>query len=85
MSLFRRRIKFDLVAVDGQITVSANDWIKIQFHLLEFQPASRVRLLGAPPDRIRVWAHGAVPEIAPGLLQRVEELAGTQLTLHPCR
>jgi hypothetical protein len=72
-------IAFDLVAVDGKFVVSENDWTAIRYWLLELQPVSRVRLVGDPPDRIRVWSYGDSVEVAPGLLARVAALVGTPL------
>lgn len=56
-------------------------WDKIRCHVLEFQPAKRVSLVGEPPTRIRVVSFGDRPDVAPGLLARVEELAGTPLRI----
>jgi hypothetical protein len=66
MAVSRNQIEFDLVAVDGEIVVSETDWTAIRYSLLEFQPASRVRLVGNPPDRISVWSYGDSVEVAPG-------------------
>jgi hypothetical protein len=72
---------FELVPADGALELDEDRWLKIQFQLLEFQPARRVWLVG-PPTRIRVEAPGE-PEIAPAILARVEELAGTAMRLEP--
>lgn len=49
------------------------------FLLSEFQPAKRVSVVGQPPTHLHVLAHGAVAEVAPGLLAQVEERAATTL------
>ena len=71
--------RFDLVADSGHLAFADRGWDKIRFHLLEFQPAKKVSLVGDPPSRIRVVSHGHEAEIPPALLARVEELAGTSL------
>lgn len=73
--------RFDLVAASGRFEFADRSWDKIRYHLLEFQPAKKVSLVGEPPSRIRVVAHGDQAEVAPALLARVEELAGTSLTV----
>ncbi|GEM_PF-5394677 len=73
--------RFDLVADSGHFQFADRGWDKIRFHLLEFQPAKKVILVGAPPSRIRVVSHGDQTEVAPALLARVEELAGTSLAV----
>ena len=71
--------RFDLVAERGQFEFSERGWDKVRFHLGEFQPATKVSLVGDPPSRIRVVADGDRADVAPALLARVEELAGTLL------
>ena len=73
--------RFDLVAASGHFQSADRGWDKIRYHLLEFQPARKVSLVGEPPSRIRVVSHGDQAEVAPALLARVEELAGTTLTV----
>ncbi len=73
--------RFDLVAASGHFEFADHGWDKIRYSLLEFQPAKKVSLVGEPPSRIRVVSHGDQAEVAPGLLARVEELAGTPLTV----
>lgn len=73
--------RFDLVAEGGHFEFADHGWDKIRFHLLEFQPAKRVRLVGEPPSRIRVVSYGDRPGVAPAVLARVEELAGTPLRI----
>ena len=73
--------RFDLVAERGQFEFVDRGWDKIRFQLLEFQPAKKVSLIGEPPSRIRVVSHGDRAEVAPALLARVEQLAGTSLTI----
>ncbi|MEV0789403.1 hypothetical protein [Kribbella sp. NPDC050459] len=74
--------EFDLVSAGGALRITDVAWTKIQFHLSEFQPAKSVRLIGDPPSAIRVLAFGGT-EVAPGLLAKIEELAGTSLQLIP--
>lgn len=69
---------FDLVPIDGDLRLTEGTFSKVRFHLSEFQPATRVRLMSEPP-RIRVRSQGRVVEIAPGLLAKVEELAEVRL------
>lgn len=69
---------FDLVPADGEMRLTDDALSKVRFHLSEFQPATKVDVMGDPP-RIRVRAQGKWAEIAPGLLARVEELAGVRL------
>lgn len=73
--------RFDLIADSGRFEFADHGWDKIRFHLLEFQPAKKVSLVGQPPSRIRVVSHGDHAEVAPALLARLEELAGTSLTI----
>lgn len=73
--------RLDLVAVDGRFDFADHGWDKIRWLLLEFQPAKKVSLVGEPPTRIRVLSHGDQVDIAPALLARVEELAGTALAV----
>jgi hypothetical protein len=73
--------EFDLVAFEGHLQFTAEGWDKARFHLLEFQPAKSATLEGDPPSRIHVLAYGELAEIAPGLLARIEELAGACLRI----
>ena len=73
--------RFDLVAASGHFEFADRGWDKIRHILLEFQPAKNVILVGEPPSRIRVVSHGDQAELAPALLARVEELAGTSLNV----
>ncbi|WP_134738781.1 hypothetical protein [Nocardioides sp. 503] len=76
--------RFDLVADSGHFHFADRGWDKVRFILSEFQPARKVSLMGNPPSRIRVVAVGDGPvEIAPAVLARVEELAGTSLAVEP--
>lgn len=75
---------FDLVPVDGEMRLTDEAFKKVRFHLSEFQPATRVRVMSDPP-RIRVRAQGRWVEVAPALLARVEELAGVSLEQVPVR
>lgn len=70
--------EFDLIASPGQ-TLSLEKWQSVEYFLLEFQPARRVRPAGDPPTAIHVEAVGTPCDIAPGLLAKVEELVGCQL------
>ncbi|GAA3813818.1 hypothetical protein [Cellulomonas soli] len=74
---------FELVPVNGRLKFTDATWDKALVHLLEFQPAKRVVLVGEPPSAIRVTAYGdgCVPEIAPAILARLSELAGVELRL----
>ena len=69
----------DLAAETEGLHFMEGGWDRARFQLLELQPAKRVSLVGDPPSRIRVLARGDRVGIAPGLLARVEELAGTAL------
>jgi hypothetical protein len=70
---------FDLVPVDGELRLTDDAFRKVQWDLLESQPATRVRVMSDPP-RIRVRAQGrGWAEVAPAVLARVEELAGVRL------
>ena len=71
--------EFDLVAESGELRLVERGFERARFLLSEFQPATRVSLVGTPPARIRILAHGSATEIAPGLLADVEALAGTLL------
>ena len=73
--------RFDLVPDGGRFKFADGGWDKIRFHLLEFQPAKTVTLMGEPPSRIRVVSHGEQAEVGPALLARLEELAGTSLAV----
>ncbi len=74
---------FDLVAEDGELRFDESGLKRASFLLSEFQSATRVRLVGTPPTRIRVRAEGTAAEIAPGLLAEIEALAGTSLRYEP--
>lgn len=71
--------RFDLLPVDGEFKFAQRGTERIRFLLSELQPARKVRFEGDPPTRIHVVALGEPADIAPGLLSRVEELAGTGL------
>jgi hypothetical protein len=71
--------EFDLVAESGELRFVERGFERAKFLLSEFQPATRVSLVGTPPARIRILAQGSATEIAPGLLADVEALAGTPL------
>jgi hypothetical protein len=73
---------FELVPVaDGSI-ISEEKWTHIQHLLLHMQPAKSVSLVGDPPRAIRVLCYGGT-EVAPGLLKKVSDLAGTSLRVVP--
>ena len=74
-----RAFEFDLVAEGKHLLFVERGWERARYLLLELQPAMHVRLVGDPPSRIRVLSHGDQPEVAPRLLARLEELAGTAL------
>lgn len=67
--------EFDLVA-DRPVVLSEQDFKRIQYLLLEFQPARRVRLVNESELRLRVLGFGG-PEVASGLLAEVETIAGS--------
>ena len=71
--------KFDLVPVSGALDLDKQTWERVQFNLYEFQPAKKVRLVAGLAPHIRVVAYGTQPDVAPGLLARLEELTGTAL------
>lgn len=69
--------EFELVPeADG--TISTEKWTQIQHALLHLQPAKTASLVGDPPRAIRVLGYGGTG-VAPGLLARMSELAGTPL------
>lgn len=70
---------FDLVPVGGRLHFSEHGWQTARHLLLDFQPAKRVVLVGDPPARIRVTAHGDPADVAPGLLSDLAGLAGAAL------
>jgi hypothetical protein len=70
--------EFYLVAEDGPI--NTEDWLKIQYRLLEFQPAKDAQLLGDPARAIQVLGFGGT-EVAPGQLAEIERLAGTRFRI----
>lgn len=76
-------LEFDLVA-GGPTVIGEQEFKQIEHLLLEFQPARRVRLLDGSPTRIRVVALGG-PEVAPGILARIEEVAGASFHLQVIR
>lgn len=67
--------EFDLVA-DRPVVLSEQDFKRIQHLLLEFQPARRVRLVNESAPRIRVVGFGG-PDVAAGILAKVETIAGS--------
>ena len=73
--------EFDLVAANGSLTITDENWLRIKTVLLEFQPARSVELRGDPPTRIHVVAYGSRVEVAGGILATVEELSGQRLRL----
>jgi hypothetical protein len=60
------------------MAVVGADEQRIALHLMQAQPAERVWLVGDPATAIRVRGSGS-PEVAPGILRRIEALAGTRL------
>jgi hypothetical protein len=74
--------EFDLVPDEVGATISTTHWSKIEYRLLEMQPAQSVQLVGEPPTAIRVLGYGGT-EVAPGVLEEVEQLAGTSLRVVP--
>lgn len=75
--------EFDLVA-DGPTVLSEQDFNGIRYLLLEFQPARRARLAEGSPTRIQVEGFGG-PEVAPGILARIEEIAGVSFHVEVVR
>ena len=75
--------EFDLVA-DGPTAIGEAEFKRIQYLLLEFQPARRVRLADGSPTRIQVVGFGG-PEVASGILAKVEEIAGASFHLEVVR
>lgn len=70
---------FDLVPKDGDLHLTDDAFRYVRWHLLESQPATKVKLMSDPP-RIRVRAQGrGWAEVAPAVLARVEALAGVRL------
>lgn len=75
--------EFDLVA-DGPTGLSEQTFNRIRYLLLEFQPARRVRLAEGTPTRIRVVGFGG-PEVAPGILAKIKQIAGVSFHLEVVR
>lgn len=75
---------FDLVPIDGDMRLSNDAFSKLRSLLLESQPATNVKVM-TDPLRIRVRAQGRFADVAPGVLARVEELAGVALQQVPVR
>jgi hypothetical protein len=73
---------FDLVPVDTADSLDLSRWSLVESCLGEFQPAQRIEPVGDPPRAIRVWSEGE-PEVAPGILRRVEWLVGVSLRIDP--
>lgn len=71
--------EFDLVSKQGDFRFVDRGFERVTYVLSEFQPATRVQLIGSPPSRIRVRAEGEPAEVAPGILKEVETLAGVPL------
>jgi hypothetical protein len=70
---------FDLVPEQGELRFVDRGFERASYLLREFQPATRVQLIGSPPSRIRVRAQGKPAEVAPGILAQVEALGGASL------
>lgn len=64
--------EFDLVPADPWMLLDEDRVFRMRFLLSEFQPAKRVALVGDPPTRLRVRAHGQAAEVAPALLAALE-------------
>lgn len=75
--------EFELVPVSDGAIIRTDAWVRIQHLLLEMQPTTAASLVGDPPHAIKILAHGGA-EIAPGLLKKVSDLAGTPLRMVPC-
>ena len=75
--------EFDLIA-DGPTAIGKEEFKRIQYLLLEFQPARTVRLAEGSPTRIQVVGFGA-SEVAPGILAKIEEIAGASFHLEVVR
>lgn len=71
--------EFDLVPEQGELQFDNRGFEKASYLLCEFQPATRVTLVGDPPSRVRVVAEGMPAAVAPGILAQVEALAGARL------
>lgn len=70
--------------MDGALRLTDEAFSKVKFLLLESQPATKVRVM-RDPVRIRVRAQGRWAEVAPGVLDTVQELAGMRLEQVPVR
>jgi hypothetical protein len=75
--------EFDLVA-DGPTSLGEQDFQRIQYLLLEFQPARRVLLADGSPVRFQVVGFGG-PDVAPGILAKIEEIAGASFHVEVVR
>ena len=64
--------------VEDDAGISGEGWAPVHYLLLEFQPAKTATLIGDPPRTIRVLGYGGT-EVAPRLLQKISEAAGTPL------
>ena len=67
--------EFDLISELGELGFVDHGFERAAYLLREFQPATRVRLIGSPPSRMGVRAQGEPSEVAPGILAEVEMLA----------
>ena len=64
--------EFDLISEHGEFGFVDHGFERAAYLLREFQPATRVRLIGSPPSRMAVGAQGEPSEVAPGILAEVE-------------
>jgi hypothetical protein len=61
-------------------TLTESQALKIQYHLLEFIPATRCTIHRGPGVVIEVPDH-ASDELTPGTLHRIEQIAACQFTI----
>ena len=67
--------EFDLISEQGEFGFVDHGFERAAYLLREFQPATRVRLIGSPPSDGST-GQGEPSEVAPGILAEVEMLAG---------
>jgi len=67
--------EFELVPVDDDAVISRESWSRVQYLLLEFQPAKTATLIGDPPKAISVLGYGGT-EVAPRTAPEDQRVCG---------